>query len=210
MADYSPLITVLIADDHSLVREGMVAVIDRQTDMQVIAEASNGREAVEFFLATIPEVGLLDLRMPMGDGIDAIHAIRREVPGARLVVLTSYETDEDIYRALRAGAQGYLFKCCAKEELLECIRAVSCGRSWIPPDVGAKLAKRVVAPDLTRRETDVLGALSIGRSNKEIGALFDISEATVKVHMTHILEKLRVSSRAEAINVASGRGLVRL
>jgi two-component system NarL family response regulator len=210
MADYSPLITVLIADDHSLVREGMVAVIDRQTDMQVIAEASNGREAVEFFLATLPEVGLLDLRMPMGDGIDAIHAIRRQVPGARLVVLTSYETDEDIYRALRAGAQGYLFKCCAKEELLECIRAVSCGRSWIPPDVGAKLAKRVVAPDLTRRETDVLGALSIGRSNKEIGALFDISEATVKVHMTHILEKLRVSSRAEAINVASGRGLVRL
>jgi DNA-binding NarL/FixJ family response regulator len=210
MADNRRLITILIADDHSLVREGMTAVINRQTDLQVVAEASNGQEAVERFLATLPDVGLLDLRMPKVDGIDAIHAIRREVPGARLVVLTSYETDEDIYRALRAGAQGYLFKCCAKEELLECIRAVSWGRSWIPPDVGAKLAKRVMAPDLTRRETDVLGALSIGRSNKEIGALFDISEATVKVHMTHILGKLRVTSRAEAINVATGRGLVRL
>ena len=210
MPENSVPITVLIADDHSLVREGIAAVINRQQDMQVIAEASNGHEAVERFLATLPDIGLLDLRMPMADGIDAIRTIRREVPGARLVVLTSYETEEDIYRALRAGAQGYLFKCCTKVELLECIRAVCCGRSWIPPDVGAKLAKRVVAPDLTRRETDVLGALSIGRSNKEIGTLFDISEATVKVHMTHILEKLHVSSRTEAINVAAGRGLVRL
>jgi len=210
MPENSVPITVLIADDHSLVREGIAAVINRQQDMQVIAEASNGHEAVERFLATLPDIGLLDLRMPMADGIDAIRTIRREVPGARLVVLTSYETEEDIYRALRAGAQGYLFKCCTKVELLECIRAVCCGRSWIPPDVGAKLAKRVVAPDLTRRENDVLGALSIGRSNKEIGTLFDISEATVKVHMTHILEKLHVSSRTEAINVAAGRGLVRL
>jgi two-component system NarL family response regulator len=188
----------------------MIAVIDRQMDMQVIAEASNGHEAVESFLAALPDIGLLDLRMPIVDGIEAVRAIRREVPGARLVVLTSYQTEEDIYRALRVGAQGYLFKCCTKVELLECIRAVRCGRSWIPPDVGAKLAKRVVAPDLTRRETDVLGALSTGRSNKEIGTLFDISEATVKVHMTHILEKLHVSSRTEAINAAAGRGLVRL
>jgi two-component system NarL family response regulator len=210
MADQSHLITVLIADDHSLVREGMSAVINRQTDMHVVAEASNGHEAVEHFLAALPDIGLLDLRMPIVDGIGAIRAIRREAQGARLIVLTSYETEEDIYRALRAGAQGYLFKCCAKEELLECIRSVSRGRSWIPPDVGAKLAKRVVTQDLTRRETDVLEALSIGRTNKEIGVLFDISESTVKVHMTHILEKLRVSSRTEAINVAAGRGLVRL
>jgi DNA-binding NarL/FixJ family response regulator len=210
MADSPPPITVLIADDHPMVREGMIAVIDRQMDMHVIAEASNGHEAVERFLAALPDIGLLDLRMPIVDGIEAVRAIRREVPGARLVVLTSYETEEDIYRALRAGAQGYLFKCCTKVELLECIRAVCCGRSWVPPEVGAKLAKRVVAPDLTRRETDVLGALSIGRSNKEIGTLFDISEATVKVHVTHILEKLHVSSRTEAINVAARRGLVRL
>jgi two-component system NarL family response regulator len=188
----------------------MVAFINRQTDMRVIAEASNGHEAEERFMATLPDIGLLDLRMPMVDGIDAIHAIRRKAPGARLVILTSYETEEDIYRALRAGAQGYLLKSCPKEELLECIRAVSCGRSWIPPEVGAKLAKRVVTPDLTRREVDVLGALSIGKSNKEIGTLFDISEATVKVHMTHILEKLHVTSRTEAINVAAERGLVRL
>lgn len=209
MAENSLLITVLIADDHSIVREGIAAVINRQTDMHVVAEASNGNEAAEHFLATLPDIGLLDLRMPVADGIDAIYNIRREVPGARLIVLTSYETEEDIYRALRAGAQGYLFKCCEKQELLECIRAVFSGRSWIPPDVGAKLAKRVVATDLTKRETDVLGALFVGRSNKEIGALFDISEATVKVHMTHILEKLCVSSRAEAINVATVRGLVR-
>jgi two-component system, NarL family, response regulator len=210
MADSRPPITILIADDHPVVREGMIAVIDSQIDMHVIAEASNGQEAVEHFLAACPDIGLLDLRMPRADGIDAIRAIRHEVSSARLVVLTSYETNEDIYRALRAGAQGYLFKCCAKEELLECIRAVSSGGLWIPPDVGARLAKRIVSHDLTRRETDVLKALSIGRSNKEIGTLYDISETTVKVHMTHILEKLHVSSRTEAINVAAIRGLVRL
>jgi two-component system NarL family response regulator len=206
----SPPITILIADDHPLVREGMVAVINRQQDMHVVAEAGDGHQAVEKFLSALPDVGLLDLRMPGVDGIEAISAIQREVPGARLIILTSYEANEDIYRALQAGALGYLFKSCTKYELLECIRAVSSGRSWIPPYVGAKLAKRVVAQNLTRRETDVLGALAIGRSNKEIGSLFDISEATVKVHMTHILEKLCVSSRTEAINVAARRGLVRL
>jgi len=202
-------ITVLIADDHPLVREGIIAVIDRQMDMHVVAEASDGHEAVEHFLAAVPDIGLLDLRMPSADGIDAILAIRRKMPEARLIILTSYETNEDIYRALRAGAQGYLFKCCAKEELLNCIRAVFSGRSWIPPDVGAKLARRVVAQDLTVRETDVLRTLCLGKSNKEIGAVFDISEATVKVHITHILEKLHVSSRTEAIHVAARRGLVR-
>jgi two-component system NarL family response regulator len=187
----------------------MAAVIDRQMDMKVIAEASSGHDAVDQFLAEMPDVCLLDLRMPMGDGIDALRAIQGKVPDARAVILTSYESNEDIYRSLQAGAQGYLFKSCAKDELLECIRAVASGSSWIPPFVGAKLAKRVVAEDLTKREADILGALAIGRSNKEIGTLFAISEATVKVHMTHILEKLRVSSRAEAINVATVRGLVR-
>jgi two-component system NarL family response regulator len=210
MADHLHSITVLVADDHPLVREGIVAVIDRQADMHVIAETSNGHETVERFLTVLPDIGLIDLRMPGVDGIEVIRALRRELPSARLVVLTSYETPEDIYRALRAGAQAYLLKICTKEELLECMRAVFSGRSWIPPNVGAKLAERIVAQDLTRRETDVLAALSIGRSNKEIGALFAISEATVKVHITHILEKLRVSNRTEAINVATLRGLVHL
>jgi len=210
MADNPNPITVLVADDHPLVREGLAAVIDRQMDMKVIAEASSGHDAVDQFLAQIPDVCLLDLRMPMGDGIDALRAIQSKVPDARAVILTSYESNEDIYRSLRAGAQGYLFKSCAKDELLECIRAVASGGSWIPPFVGAKLAKRVVAEDLTKREADVLGALAIGRSNKEIGTLFDISVTTVKVHITHILGKLRVSSRTEAINVAARRGLVRL
>jgi two-component system NarL family response regulator len=117
MVDSPPPITVLIADDHPLLREGLIAVIDRQMDMHVIAEARNGREAIEQFLAVVPQIGLLDLRMPIVDGVAAIYAIRLELPDARLVVLTTYETTEDIYRALRAGAQGYLFKCCAKEEL---------------------------------------------------------------------------------------------
>jgi DNA-binding NarL/FixJ family response regulator len=211
MAAPPPLhITVLVADDHPVVREGIVAFIDRQMDMKVVARASDGQEAVEQFLAVLPDICLLDLRMPMMDGIDAIRAIRREVTDARVVILTAYEASEDIYRALRAGAQGYLFKCCAKEELLGCIRAVCSGRSWIPSEVGAKLAIRVVAQNLTKREGDVLGALAIGKSNKEIGTLFDISEATVKVHMTHILGKLCVASRTEAINAAVRRGLVRL
>jgi two-component system NarL family response regulator len=210
MSDSHPAITVLIADDHPLVREGMVAVINHEMDMRVIAEAGNGREAVESFLAVLPDIALLDLRMPMLDGVDVLGAIRLEAPKSRAVILTSYVTDEDIYRSMRAGAQGYLSKCCSKEDLLACIRAVSSGSSWIPPDIGAKLAKRVEAQDLTKREVEVLGALAIGRSNKEIGSLFEISEATVKVHMTHILEKLRVTSRTEAINVAARQGLVRL
>jgi two-component system NarL family response regulator len=210
MADGPHPLTVLIADDHPLVREGIVAVINRQPDMHVIAEASDGQETVERFLADIPDVGVVDLRMPLSDGVQAIRAIRAEMPAARVIVLTSYDTHEDIYRALKAGALAYLLKSCAKEELLACIRAVSKGCSWIPPNVGAKLARRVVAQDLTRRETDVLRALSIGRSNKEIGALFEISEATVKVHMTHILGKLQVSNRTEAINVAAIRGLLHL
>lgn len=209
MTDTQPL-AILIADDHPIVREGLKAVIDRQIGMNVVAEANNGCQAVDCYLAAPPDIALLDLRMPKMDGIEAVLAIRSVLPDACLVILTSYETDEDIYRALRAGARGYLFKCCAKAELVDCIRTVGNGGSWIPPDVGAKLAKRVVMPDLTKRESQVLRAVSIGKCNKEIGVMFEISEATVKVHVTHILEKLHVAGRTEAIRVAVARGLVRM
>jgi two-component system, NarL family, response regulator len=202
--------TVLVADDHPVVREGLVALINRQSDMRVIAEASNGRQAVEAFFAQRPDVVLLDLRMPIMDGIDAVISICEKDPRARIAVITSYQDEEDVYRALRAGAQGYILKDAAVDQLVECIYAVGDGKTWIPPHIGAKLAKRVADRELTRRETDVIHAVAAGKSNKEIGCKFDISEATVKVHMTHILEKLKVTGRTEAINVAVKRGLVRI
>ncbi|HZZ17443.1 MAG TPA: response regulator transcription factor [Candidatus Sulfotelmatobacter sp.] len=201
-------ITLMVADDHPVVREGLVTMIERQLNMQVVAQASNGQEAVDKFLTSRPDVGLLDLRMPVMNGADAVMAIREKEPAARLIILTTYQGQEDIYRALRAGAMGYLLKDAPPEDLIDCIRAVSGGRTWIPPAVGAMLAKRVTNRDLTAREKEVLGILSIGKSNKEIGVACNISEATVKVHVTHILEKLKVCGRTEAINVAVRRGLV--
>jgi DNA-binding NarL/FixJ family response regulator len=200
--------TVLIADDHPLVREGLAALINRRSDMHVVAEACNGREAVEKFLARRPDIALLDLRMPLMDGVEAVRSICEKVPRARLVILTSYQSEEDMYRALRAGAKGYVFKDVPTEELVECIHAVTAGKSWIPPLVGATLAKRVTDRQLTTRELEVIRAVARGKSNKEIGTALTISESTVKVHMTHILEKLKVAGRTEAINVAVRRGLV--
>jgi two-component system, NarL family, response regulator len=202
--------TLLIADDHAIVREGLISLVSRQPDMRVVAEASNGREAAEKFFSLQPDVALLDLRMPVMDGVEAVAAICDKMPGARLIILTSYQTEEDVYRALRVGAQAYLFKDSPAEELVRCIRAVAGGQSWIPPGVGVQLAKRVADRDLTPREMDVLRVLAMGKSNKEIGAAFDISEATVKVHVTHILEKLKVTERTEAMNVAIKRGLIRV
>lgn len=203
-------ITVLVADDHPVVREGLITLINRQPNMHVIAEASNGREAVEIFFAQAPVVALLDLRMSVMDGIEAVTSICRKDPAARIAIITSFQNEEDVYRVLRAGAQGYILKDAPVNELIQCIRAVGRGNTWIPPQVGAKLAKRVGDQSLTPRETEVLHAVVAGNSNKEIGVLFNISEATVKVHMTHILEKLKVTGRTEAINVAVKRGLVRL
>jgi two-component system NarL family response regulator len=202
--------TVMVADNHPVVREGLVTLINRQPNMRVIAEANNGRQAVEAFFAQRPDIALLDLRMPMLDGIDAVISICEKDRAARIAIVTSYQDEEDIYRALRAGAQGYILKDAPVDQLVECIHAVGAGKTWIPPYVGAKLAKRITDRELTRRESEVLHAVATGKSNKEIGSAFDISEATVKVHMTHILEKLKVTGRTEAINVAVRRGLVRL
>ena len=202
--------TLLIADDHPIVREGLTALINRGPDMHIVAEASNGREAVEMYLAQLPDVALLELRLPLMDGVEAVRSICAKVPSARLVVFTTCQGEEDIYRAMKAGAYGYLFKNTSLNELIECIRAVAQGKRWIPPAVAAQLGKRVADRGLTVRETEVLRAVTNGKSNKEIGTVLDISEATVKVHMTHILEKLNVSGRTEAINVAVRRGLVHM
>jgi len=202
--------TLLVADDHPVVLEGLVALINRQSDMQVVAQARNGSEAVEAFFAHCPDIALLDLRMPVMDGVEAISSICEKEPTARLIVVTIYQSEEDIYRALRAGAQGILLKDAPAEEIVECIHAVAQGKTWIPPEVGAKLAKRVTVRELTLREMEVMHAVAKGKSNKEIGVALDISEATVKVHVTHILEKLHASGRTEAIGLAVNRGLVRM
>jgi two-component system, NarL family, response regulator len=203
-------LSVLVADDHPIVREGLAAMIDRQSDMRVLAQAANGREALDTYFAQRPDVALLDVRMPVMDGVEAVGAICEREPNARLVIVTTYQSEEDVYRALRAGAQGYILKSAPVEEIVGCIHAVGAGKTWIPPEVGAMLANRVADQELTPRETEVLHAVTTGKSNKEIGVAFDISEATVKVHVTHILEKLKVTGRTEAINVAVKRGLVRI
>ena len=205
-----PRITVLIADDHSVVREGLVSLITRKADMTVIGEAGNGREAVDLWKQHHPDVTLLDLRMPELDGVGAIKEIRELDENARIVVLTTFDGDEDIYRAIKAGAKGYLLKDTAREALMECIRKVHNGETCIPPDLAAKLADRVSGEALSAREIQVLQRIAAGKSNKEIGAEFFISEGTVKTHVKSIFSKLDVVSRTEAVANASRRGLIQL
>ena len=202
--------TVLIADDHPVVREGLATLINRRSDMRVVAEAADGREAVEKFLAHSPDIALLELRLPIMDGVEVVMSICEKMPAARLVIFTTCKGEEDIYRAVKAGAFGYVLKDTPLNEVVECIRAVARGTRWIPPGVAAMLGKRVADRALTARELEVIRALTSGKSNKEIGTLLDISEATVKVHITHILEKLKVTGRTEAINVAMRSGLVHI
>ncbi|HEY2471121.1 MAG TPA: response regulator transcription factor [Terracidiphilus sp.] len=201
---------VLVADDHPVVRKALVDVINNEPDMRVICESGNGRDAVMKAVAERPDVCLLDLRMPGMDGIQAMKSIQERDLNTRLVIFSSYNTQEDVYRAIEAGAQGYVLKEAPVEDIVASVRTVAGGGIWIPNNVGAKLAKRISDHDLTPREREVLRVLASGKSNKEIGAIFNISEATVKVHVTHILEKLHVSCRAEAIPAAAKRGLVRI
>jgi two-component system NarL family response regulator len=202
--------TVLIADDLPVVREGLATLINGRSDMRVVAEAANGREAVEKFIAHSPDIALFELRLPLMDGVEAVISVCKRVPSARIVIFTTCKGEEDIYRAVKAGAYGYLLKDTPLNEVVECIRAVARGTRWIPPGVAAMLGKRVADRALTARELEVIRTLTSGKSNKEIGTLLDISEATVKVHITHILEKLKVTGRTEAINVAMRRGLVHI
>jgi len=203
-------IRILIADDHSVVREGLVSLVKRKSDMTVVAEASNGREAVDLWKENRPDVALLDLRMPELDGVGAITQIREIDPSAHIVVLTTFDGDEDIYRAIKAGAKGYLLKDVAREALMECIRKVHAGETCIPPSLAAKLAERVSGEALSAREIEVLQRIAAGKSNKEIGAELFISEGTVKTHVKSIFSKLDVVSRTEAVATATRRGLIQL
>ena len=205
-----PRIRILIADDHVTVREGLASIIGRQPDMVVVAEAANGRECVERWLDCRPDVALLDLRMPILDGVSAIEAIRRDDPSARLMVLTTFDTDHDISRAIMAGAKGYMLKDAQREELLDCIRGVHAGETRIPPSLVAKLAAGVSGEALTSRELEVLTLLARGHSNKDMSLQLNIGETTVKSHLRSIFSKLQVLSRTEAITVASRRGLIRI
>jgi two-component system NarL family response regulator len=201
---------VLIADDHVTVIAGLASIIGMQPDMIVVAEAANGREAADLWRKHRPDVALLDLRMPVLDGVGAIEEIRQENLTARFIVLTTYDTDNEIYRAVKAGAKGYLLKDSRREELLDCIRRVSRGETCIPPSLVEKLAAGMRSETLTGRELDVLALLARGKSNKEIGANLYISETTVKAHLRSVFSKLNVLSRTEAIAAASRRGLVQL
>jgi two-component system NarL family response regulator len=203
-------IRVLIADDHAVVRDGLAAMIGKWTDVTVVAVAENGREAVEAWKRCMPDVSLLDLRMPELDGVGAIEQIRGLDPAARLVLLTTFDGEEDIYRGIRAGAKAYLLKDAPRDEILNCIRRVYGGETFVPPFIASKLAERVSGPDLTEREMVVLRALASGKSNKEIGRALFITETTVKAHLKSIFSKLNVLSRTEAISTAARRGIVRL
>ena len=203
-------IKILVVDDHAIVRKGLVALLNTVEGLRVVAEASDGEEAILAHRAHKPDVTLMDLRLPKMSGADAIARIRREQPAARIIVLTTFDGDEDIYRALQAGAKGYLLKGMDAAELTEAIRAVYAGKSKIPAIVAEKLAGRMGGPALTGRELEVLKRIVAGRSNKEIGSDLHISEATVKTHINSILSKLGVSDRTQAATSALQRGIVYL
>jgi len=203
-------ISVLIADDHTVVREGLASLIQRKPDMTVLGEATNGREAVHLWKEHRPDITLLDLRMPELDGVSAIKEIREQDENARIIVLTTFDGDEDIFRAIQAGAKGYLLKDVPREALMDSIRRVYAGETCVPVHLAAKLAERVSSEALSSREIDVLKLMAQGKSNKEIGASLFISEGTVKSHVKAIFAKMNVISRTEAVASATRRGLIQL
>jgi DNA-binding NarL/FixJ family response regulator len=200
-------IRVLIVDDHAIVQQGLAAMIENEPDMTVIGQASNGQEAIDQYRQLQPNITLMDLRMPQVGGVEATIAICAEFVHARIVILTTYDGDEDIYRALRAGAKGYLLKDAEPDELLNAIHIVHRGQQYIPPHVGAKLAQRMTNPELTDRELEVLLLVAQGMSNLEISAALRISESTVKSNINHILSKLGVKDRTQATIIALKRGI---
>jgi DNA-binding NarL/FixJ family response regulator len=204
------LIRVLTVDDHSLLRKGIAALVNAEPDMKLIAEASNGQEAIESFRLHRPDVTLMDIQMPGFNGIEAINRIQSEFSDARIIVLTTYTGDAQVVRALRAGARAYILKGHVHRELLETIRAVHAGQKKIPPDIAAELAEHAVDDELTQREIDVLRLIAAGNSNKLIADQLSIGEATVKSHVTNILSKLGANDRAHAVTIGLKRGIIEL
>ena len=209
MSDSSP-IQVLSVDDHPLVREGIAAILEGEPDMQLVAEATNGRDAIEGFRRYRPDVTLMDLRMPNLGGIEAIARIRAEFPTARIIVLTSYAGDAQVVGALKAGACGYLLKNTLRRELLDAIRAVHAGLRRIPPEIATEIAEHAGDEALTARELDVLRHVAAGRSNKAIATDLNISESTVKAHLSAILAKLDADGRTHGVMIAVKRGIIHI
>lgn len=203
-------IRVFSVDDHPLVREGITAIVNSERDMSVIAEASNAREAIQQFRNLQPDITLMDLRLPDKSGIDALIAIRNEFPEVRVIVLTTFEGDVEIQRALEAGARGYILKTTPPKELVKVIRQVHAGTKCIPTQVAAQLAEHVADEDLTERETDVLNQIAGGNRNRDIAEKLFIAEETVKVHIRHIMGKLGANDRTEAVAIAVRRGIIQL
>jgi two-component system, NarL family, response regulator len=201
---------VLVVDDHALVRTGVAKIIDHEPDLDVVAEAANGLEALAAFDAYRPDVTLLDLRMPVMEGAEVVRRIRERDPQAKVIILTTYDTDDDISRALKAGAKAYVLKDISADDLIQCIHDVLAGKTYLAPAAAAKLAEGLSRVQLTPRELSSLRLMADGKSNKEIAHSLGITERTVKTHLGHLFEKLGVTSRTEAVKVATRRGLVRL
>jgi DNA-binding NarL/FixJ family response regulator len=203
-------IQVLSVDDHPLLSEGIAALIKNQPDMKLVAQATTGRDALEKFRAHRPDVTLMDLRLPDMSGIDTMMAIRAEFPEARIIMLTTFEGDMEIQRALAAGARGYVLKSMPPKDLVAVIRRVHSGKKHIPSEVAARLAEHLGEEDLTPREMEVLRHAADGKRNRDIGEKLFISEETVKVHIKHIMEKLGASDRTQAVAIALRRGIIQL
>jgi two-component system NarL family response regulator len=203
-------IRVLVVEDHHVVRQGLVALLNVVDGLEVVGEAADGVEAIAQYRKHLPDIALIDLRLPRLTGVEVIERIRMETPHARFIVLTTYDGDEDIYRALQAGARAYLLKGMTSEELIAAIRAVHAGKSHIPPAIAQRLAERMGTEELTPREFDVLEQIVRGLSNKDIATELEISEATVKTHINNLLSKLGVTDRTQAATAALQRGIVTL
>lgn len=203
-------IRIMVVDDHLVLRAGIAAILQGQPDMTLIAEAANGAEAVEQFLVARPDVTLMDLQMPRMNGVDAIMAIRKESPRARILVLTTYAGDVQALRALRAGASGYLLKSTLRKELLDTIREIHAGRRHIPPEIAQEIAFNATGEELSAREVGILNLVAGGKANKEIGWQLTISEETVKAHLRSIFAKLEASDRTQAVTSALRRGIIEL
>ncbi|GBO52995.1 two-component response regulator [Pseudanabaena sp. lw0831] len=201
-------IRIMVVDDHPIVRSGLVLMIKYTPNMEIVAEANNGLEAIELFRQQRPDVTLMDLRMPEMSGADAIAAIHQEFTEAKIIVLTTYDGDEDIYKGLKAGAKGYIFKNAPVDEIIKAIKTVYEGKKYIPPEVGEKLSERLNRPQLSNRELDVLKLVAKGLNNQQIASELYISESTVKYHINSVLSKLSVSDRTQATLVAIKRGIV--
>ncbi|MDF5721902.1 MAG: response regulator transcription factor [Rhizonema sp. PD37] len=206
----STMTRILIVDDHPIVRQGLAAIIDMEPDMTVLAQLEDGSEAIEFFRQQQPDVTLMDLRMPQVGGVEAITTICAEYKNARIIVVTTYDGDEEIYRGLQAGAQGYLLKNTKPDELLSAIRIVQTGQQYIPPQVGAKLFERMSNPELSERELEIVRLIATGKTNQEIATTLSVAESTVKFHITRILSKLGASDRTQAVIIALRRGIAKL